>query len=219
MISAFWHLRKQRPFDPARVEVIEHLVGRAVLAVRHAGQFVHVARIEVADAPLPDLAVLLQGLERFHRLGQGNGAAPVQQIEVEPIGLEPLEAALAGRNGTFARGVVRIDLAHQEDVVPAAGHGFRQHLLGAALAVHLRRIDQPDTEIEPELDRRHLGRPLRLALAHAPGAEAQHRHLVTAFQGHVSHLPLLVSLLLATLPLRMAIIRARPLEPRRKGCQ
>ena len=116
----------------------------------------------------------------------------MQQIEIEPVGLQPLEAALAGRNGALARGVVRIDLAHQEDLVAPAGHGLRQHFLGSALAVHLGRIDQPDAEIEPELDRRHLGRPLRLALAHAPRAEPQHRHLVTAFEGHRSHLPLLV---------------------------
>ena len=45
-------------------------------------------------------------------------------------------------------------------------------------------------ELEAEPDRRHLGRPLRPALAHAPGAEPQHRHLVTRFERHLLHLAL-----------------------------
>ena len=72
------------------------------------GQLVHVAGIEVAHAPVADLAVLLESLERLHRLGQRVRAAPVQQVEVEPVGLQaasrlrsqaaivPLREALCG---------------------------------------------------------------------------------------------------------------------------
>ena len=187
MTSAFWHFGSTDHSIPREFEVIEHLVRRAVVAVRHAGEFLHVARVEVADAPLPDLAAFLQALECFHRLGQRNGAAPMQQVKIEPIGLEPREATLAGHHNAFARGVVRINFAHQENLVPAPGQGFRQHFLGTTLAVHLSRVDQPDAEIEPQPDGCDLRRPLRLSLTHVPGAETQHRHLVTALQGYGFH--------------------------------
>ena len=179
--------RQQLPFDAARAQMVEHLVGDAVAAVGHAGQLVEVARVEVADAPAPDLAGLLQGLEGFDRLGQRMRAAPVQEVEVEPVGAEPLQAALAGGDGAFARGVVRIDLADEIDLVAQAPHGLADDLLGDALAVHLGRIDQPDAELEPQLDGGHLGRPLGLALAHAPSAQPEHRDLLACLERHGSH--------------------------------
>jgi len=60
-----------------------------IAAVGHAGQFVQVVGVEVADPPIPDLAGLLQGLEGFDRLGQRMRAAPVQEIEVNSVGPEP----------------------------------------------------------------------------------------------------------------------------------
>ncbi len=184
-------LLEQLPFDAAAAEVIEHLVGRAVLALRHARQLVHVVDVEVAHAPGVDLAVLLQGLEGLHRLGQRIGAAPMQEIEIEPIRLEPLQAALAGGNRPLARGVVRIDLADEEEIVAPPGDGLADDGLRHAFAVHLGRIDQPHAELDPQLHRRQLGRPLGRALAHAPGAEPQHRHLLSVLELHGSHLPLL----------------------------
>ena len=44
----------------------------------------------------------------------GTDAAPMQEIEVDPLGAQPLEAALAGGDGAAARGVMRIDLGDDE---------------------------------------------------------------------------------------------------------
>src|SRR5262249_54442085 len=98
-----------------------------------------------------------------------------------------LQAALAGGDRAGARGVVRIDLADDEQAFAPAADCLGDRLLGAALAVHLRRVDQRDAEVEPELDGGNLGGPLRTAPAHAPGAEAQNRPLLARFQHDGSH--------------------------------
>ena len=115
-----------------------------------------------------DLAVGGQPLDRGHGRLQRRRAAPMQQIEVDAIGAEAPQAALAGGDGTPARGVVRVDLADDEDLVAAPGDGFAHHLLGAAFAVHLGGVDEAHAEVEPESKRRHLC----LALALAPVAAA-----------------------------------------------
>ena len=185
-------LGQELPLDAARAQVIEHLVGGAVAAAGHAGELGHVAGVEVADAPVADLAVLAEGLEGLDRLGQRVGAAPVQEVEVEAVGLEALEAALAGGDGALARGVVGIDLADEVDVVAQGAHGVADDLLGLALAVHLGGVDEAQAELEAELHRLELGGPLGGALAHAPGAETQHRHLLTTLQRHRAHRQLLL---------------------------
>ena len=45
---------------------------------------------------MPDQPATLELGEAFKRIGQGERAAPVQQIEVDLIDLEPPQAALAG---------------------------------------------------------------------------------------------------------------------------
>jgi hypothetical protein len=122
-------------------------------------------------------------LERRAR-GQQRGAAPraratcSAEIEVEPVGAQTAQAALARGAHARARGVVRIDLADQVHVVAAAGDGFADHFLGAALAIHLGRVDQVHAEVEAEPQRGHLGRAGGRVFAHVPGALAEFRELV-----------------------------------------
>jgi hypothetical protein len=59
------------------------------------------------DAPAADLAGLAQALEGLDRLFQRVLAAPVQQVEVQVIAAQALQAALAGRRNARAAGVVR----------------------------------------------------------------------------------------------------------------
>ena len=82
----------------------------------------------------------------------------------------------------LARGIVRIDLADEIDLVAPAGDGLGHDLLGAALAVHLGGVDQVQAEIEAELQRLGLGGPIRAALAHVPRAEPEHRHAFTVLE-------------------------------------
>ena len=50
-------------------------------------------------------------------------------------------------------GVLRIDLADQEDLVAAALDRLADHFLGAAVAIHFGRVDQRQAEIEAEPQR------------------------------------------------------------------
>ena len=114
----------------------------------------------------------------------GNAAAPVQEIEIEAIGAEPFETALAGRDRAFSAGVVRIHLADYKQAVAPAGDRSRHDFLRAAVAVHLGGVDERHPEVEPERQRGRFGRRARLVLAHGPGAEAERRHGRSIRQRH-----------------------------------
>ena len=87
---------------------------------------------------LPSRSSVLNGLERFV---QRHAAAPVQQIHVEPVGLQPPKARLARGNRAAPGRVLRHHLADEEDLAAAIGQRFGDELLSRAVAVHLRRID------------------------------------------------------------------------------
>jgi len=168
--------RQQVELDAAMLGAVQHLVHRAAATIGHAQQLAHVRRVEVGDAPGADLALVLQLLEGRDGLGQGRAATPVQQIEVDMIGAQPLQAARAGRRHAGARGVVRIHLADHEGPVALAGDRLRHHLLGAAVAVHLGGVDQRHAQVEAEAQRGGLVLGAALALTHPPGALADGRY-------------------------------------------
>jgi hypothetical protein len=58
-------------------------------------------------------------------------------------------------------------------VAQRLGQGLAQHLLGAALAVHLGRVEQPQAQLDGQAHRLHLGGAAALRLAVVPGAQAQ----------------------------------------------
>jgi hypothetical protein len=68
---------------------------------------------------------------------------------------------------------VRVDLADQVDLVAAAGDRLAHHFLGAALAVHLGRVDQGHAEFHAEAQGGHLGLAGGGVFAHVPGALAE----------------------------------------------
>src|SRR4030095_13890401 len=83
-----------------------------------------------------------------HRFRERNPSAPVQQIEIETIGREPRETALAGGDGAFRTRVMRVDLADQKNLVTTARKRTRDDLLGAAIGIHFRGVEQRHAEIE-----------------------------------------------------------------------
>ena len=91
--------------------------------------------------------------------------------------LEPPQAARAGRLHAGAGGVVRIDLADQENAVALALDRLGDDFLGPAFGVHLGGVDQRHAEIDAEAQ--GIGLPLRVrgAFAHVPGALAESRDL------------------------------------------
>src|SRR5262245_35302444 len=180
----------------------------------HRRQLLEVIDIEIADAPVADLARPFESFEGLDGFGQRVRTAPVQQVEVETVGLQAAQAALAGGNRSLARGVVRVDLADEVEAVTLAGHRLPDDLLGAALAVHFGGVEQPHAEIKTKLERLDLGAALALALAHAPGAEAQHGNAFTGFQGNRPHRrhPLLLA------AVSLALWAGNGLEPPHKRC-
>ena len=136
---------------------------------------------------MADLAGPLQPLEGADGLRERMGAAPVEQVEVDPVGREPPQAALAGGDRARGGSVVGIDLADQEDLVAPAGDRLADDLLGTAVGIHLGRVDQRQAEVEPAAQGRELGAAAGLVLAHAPGALAEHRHELATRQPQRTH--------------------------------
>ena len=99
------------------------------------------------------------------------------------IGPQPLQAALAGFDGTLARRVFRQHLAHQENFVAAPGNRFRNQFLGGAVAIHLGGVDQRHAEIEPGAQRLDLVRAARGMFRHLPGALTKDGNCFAAGRG------------------------------------
>jgi hypothetical protein len=125
---------QQIELDAAPREVVEHLVGRHRSAAGEPHQLDHVIQVEIADAPVPDLAGALQREECLEGLRELRLAAPVQEIEVDAIGAQALQAALARRDRALARRVVGKHLADQEDLVAARPERVGHQLFRGAVA-------------------------------------------------------------------------------------
>jgi len=72
----------------------------------------------------------------------------MQEIEIDAVGLEPLETPLAGGDHAGPRRVLGLDLADDEAVVAAPFDRLGNDLLGTAFRVKLGRVDQGHAEIE-----------------------------------------------------------------------
>ena len=95
-----------------------------------------------------DLARGFQRLHPFHRLGERDGPAPVQKIQVEPVRPQPFEAGVAGPLQPAASGVLRIHLADQEDLLAQPRKRLAEEALGGAVAVHLGGVDQGHAKVD-----------------------------------------------------------------------
>ncbi len=88
--------RYQVVFRATPGKVVEDLVGLTACAAAR-DEFLHVVGVEIADAPAQDLARRDQPLHGLDRLGERNIAAPVQEIQVEPVGAQPSRLASHAR--------------------------------------------------------------------------------------------------------------------------
>ena len=145
---AFGQPRQQVPFRTAPRKVVEDLVGGQRTPGRNRPPFAHVIDVEVGDAEVADLAGGLQCLEAGDGVGKRHVAAPMQQVQVDPVGAQAFQAALAGRHQARARSVVRVHLADDEGFIAAPGQRLAHQLFGGAFAVHLRGVDQPQPQIQ-----------------------------------------------------------------------
>ena len=71
---------------------------------------------------------------------------PVQQVEIEMISAETGEARLASPRDAVSRHVSGPHFGDQEYAVALTGNHAADQFLGAAVAVHLRRVDQRHAE-------------------------------------------------------------------------
>jgi hypothetical protein len=121
-------------------------------------------------------------LESLQRLGQRDAAAPVQQVEIDAIRTQPLQAAFAGQHCAAARGVLREHFAHQEYFVAPAADGFGDQFLRGAVTIHLGGIDQRHAEVETRAQRLDfVGAPLAV-FPQFPRALAQGGNAGTVWQ-------------------------------------
>ena len=110
----------------------------------------HVGGVEIGDAPAHDLAVATQPLERVDRFGERNAAAPVQQIEIEAIGARAAAGcARRRRSRCCAPALCGYTLLTTKTSSRRPAIARADDLLGAAVAVHLGRVDERHAEVEP----------------------------------------------------------------------
>jgi hypothetical protein len=178
---------QQIEIDAALADGILHLIDQRLIAVGQRQPLGHVLHVEIGDAEGADLARLHQIVEPGHRLGEWDRAAPMQQIEIDAIGLHPFQRGLASLDRSSAGGVLRQHLADQIDAVAPALDRGAHHLLGAAGRVHLRRVDQGGAVVDAGLQRPHLLRALPHIITHMPGAEPDRRHTRPVSQCDLSH--------------------------------
>src|SRR4029077_17215343 len=108
----------------------------------------------------------------------------MQEIKIDMIGLEALQAALAGVDHALLRGVVGQYLADDEEALAGAGGGARDDLLGGAVAVHLGGVDEGHAEFDAELQGGLLVGGAAALLAHMPSAQAKGRYALAIGEGH-----------------------------------
>src|SRR5688572_2583370 len=179
-----------RVLDGALPQMVEHLVAGDA-AAGDALRFLEVGDVEIADAPRQDLAGALQLVEGGDGVGEGMGAAPMQQVAVEPVGLETGERALAGGPHAGTAGVLRQHLGDEEDLVSPPGDRLGDDLFRRAGAVHLGRVDMRHAAIEACAEGGDGGGALG-ALDH-PGTLSDQRHgAVGRAEGACLHAMLLI---------------------------
>ncbi len=143
---------QQRKLRPASGQIVKYLIGGAVPAVRNSEKLFHVVRVEIGDAPVADLAVPLQSFESRHGFFEWVLSAPVQQIEIDVVGAEPGEAALAGVSSAGGTGIPRIDLAYQKHVFAMIDDSPADYLFRSAVRVHFRSVNQRHAKVDGPSD-------------------------------------------------------------------
>jgi hypothetical protein len=104
--------------------------------------------IEITDAGEADLACADQVLHGAHGLADRVIALPVEEIEIQAIGAQALQTALAGAQGAFVARVGRQNFTCQEDLVAPAGNRVAGEFFGAPVAIHFGSIDVGEAEID-----------------------------------------------------------------------
>src|SRR6266481_9411424 len=99
----------------------------------------------------------------------------MQQIEIEMVGSETSQARLASTCDAISRHLVGLHLGDQEYAVALTGNHMTKELLGAAVAVVSRRIDQRHAERNACAQRLFLDSCRMPSLTEVPAALTERR--------------------------------------------
>jgi hypothetical protein len=91
-------IRKQVLFNPAALQVVEHLVGNKRVFSHGCSGFLQFFYRKVAHADVPDQSGVCQGFHSSHGLlDRHAGIGPMDLVQVNVIGAQLAQAALAAR--------------------------------------------------------------------------------------------------------------------------
>lgn len=175
------------PLDEVLGGAVNHRVGR-LLDVNLSDLLAlldHLGR-EVGDADVANLALLLEELEGAHRLGERSlSVGPVHEVEVDVVGAEVAQRALDLPHDVLERGVAVIaggtgdqaNLGREQVALSVdAPERVADDLLGRAVAIARRGVDEVDAVIEHGADGGHAGGVIVLTkgvAADRPGAHSE----------------------------------------------
>src|SRR5580704_12901306 len=142
--------RNDSVFNGTFVQVIENLIAGELTFSGKVPDLFQVWNVEVAHAPGKNLPVLPQLFEGRYGFLKRISAAPVQEVTIQAIRLEPTQRSFASRNRCTPGGILRKNLRHQEHFVAPPGNRLTNQPLDAARAVHLRGIDVLHADIEAQ---------------------------------------------------------------------
>src|SRR5438445_1806155 len=105
---------------------------------------------------------------------------PVEQVQIDAVQRESLATAIARRGDAGAAGVVRINLADDEQLLARDGAGAQrfgkrlaEDVFRSTFAVHLGGIEHAIADLEREPNGGHLVATRARRFAHMPGSESQ----------------------------------------------
>ena len=134
---------QQIMFNGAVSETVRNLISCATIAMRNAYKPLHVADIEIGDAPGAYLALRTQILKgRYHARKVGNPIWPMQQVKVKIISPKVSKASLTCPLNSVSCHMSRPDLGNQEYVFTLPRNDMTDQSLCVAVSVNLRRINQ-----------------------------------------------------------------------------
>src|SRR5579883_454927 len=155
-------------FNPASREVVENLVGGDSGTTRKGQQFLQIRDGEIAHAPQADFPRVDECCEAVERFLQRDRPTPVEEVEVELICPEAVQAALTSGDCSAPGRVLWQDLAHQERLVASSGKRLTDEFFRGTIRVHLSSIDHGHPEVETEAQRRDFLLAAPCVFGHAP---------------------------------------------------
>src|SRR5579862_4730169 len=163
--------------DATVVETVRNLIGGAVTTVWNTEQILHLAHVEVGDAPCADFSRRAQLFECGHHTGELRARdRPMQQIEIEIVRAEAPEARCAGPRDAISGDLVALDLGDQEYALAGTGEHVTDELFGTTAPIVSGSVDQRHPEREAGTQRVFLDTFRMPSLPEMPAALTERGH-------------------------------------------